>query len=164
MLAFDAAASVLYLRGGDRLTGAGGTVSLAVAQGEEFHAFASLDSGGGSVELVSVRPVGVSDGLEVDVRLVLLGDGSFLGAWRGPLESAYEFPELRGTVITQGRDLAGYALDLRAVASRTGTYRVEAVDVTYRAGFLRTRTARIPARSLVCVTEATAGPGRCPFP
>ncbi len=70
VLAAVVAASVLYVQGGDRLSGSGGNVGAPVTIGEEFHTMVFLDTNGGTVELVSARASDASPGLNVDVRLV----------------------------------------------------------------------------------------------
>jgi hypothetical protein len=142
--------SWLYLRGGARLSGAGGSVAAPVKVGEEFHTMAFLETRGGEIELVSAVPVGAGDGARVDVTLVDVGGRGLVGSSTGPLGPDYRRLDIKGFKLESAasEDLR-YALDLRLVAEREGAHRVSAIAVTYRDGFLRERTATVA--SPLCV-------------
>ncbi|MGQ0830339.1 MAG: hypothetical protein ACT4OV_01540 [Microthrixaceae bacterium] len=161
------AAAVLYVRGGDRLSGSGGGVSGPVTIGEEFHTMASLDTGGGTVELVSVTTIGTSPGLRAEVSLVELGDAPPLGSARGPLNDRYRVVDLAGHRLHTSRpDDLRYWLDIRLIATTEGIHQIRAVAVTYRAGFLRERTAVLPVPVCLSASEdwKAAPEADCPLP
>lgn len=122
-------ASIVYLHGGDRLSGAGGNVTGPVTIGEEFHTMVLLDTRGGSVELVSARPTGVSNGLQVDVTLVRLGTRTPIGSSRGPLEPGFQEVTIPGHQLrSSDQDRPRYALDVRVIATAPGRYRMAATE------------------------------------
>jgi hypothetical protein len=141
----------LYLLGGGRLAAQTGRTSLSGARGDELHTFLRLGTGGDTVELVSAHAVGLDPELEAEVRLVRLVGGSPIGSSVGPLGDGYEIVKLAGSRIRSSPpgDVP-YWLDLRLVTSGLGEHCLHGVDVTYRAGFLRTRTARLATE--VCVS------------
>lgn len=154
LLAVLVTAAVLYLRGGDRLHGAGGGVSGPVTIGEEFHTTVELSTDGGAVELVSARVLGISPGLDVEVSLVDRGDLPTIGSSRGHLaEGSRRLPiegyRLRGSSASD----AHIVLDLQLVATRPGVAQVQGTVVTYRDGFLRERTATL--RAPVCLSASS---------
>ena len=159
--------AVVYVRGGDRLTGSGGGVSASVTIDEEFHTMAQLETHGASLELVSARPVGLSEGLEADVQLVRVREADPTGSSRGPLSDAYEPIGLSGYLLQtlDGADET-YWLDVTAVATEAGRQTMEGVEVTYRDGFLRERTAVIPMPLCLAASTdwRTAPDVDCPLP
>ena len=161
------AAGALYVRGGDRLSGSGGSVTGPVTIGEEFHTLAFLDTGGGTIELVSAMALGSPPGLQVDVSLVDMGSAPSLGSSRGPLDARYRVVDLAGHRLrTSSPDDLGYQLDIRLIATTEGIHQVRAVAVTYRAGFLRERTAVLAVP--VCLSASadwkSAPEVVCPLP
>lgn len=147
-------APVLYLRGGDRLHGAGGGVSGPVTIGEEFHTTVELNTDGGTVELVSARVLGISLGLDVEVSLVDRGDLPTIGSSRGPLADGYRRLPIEGYALRGSKPGDSHiVLDLKLVATRPGVAQVQGVAVTYRDGFLRERTALL--RAPVCLSASS---------
>lgn len=154
LLAVLVTAPVLYLRGGDRLHGAGGGVSGPVTIGEELHTMVDLYTDGGALELVSARLVGVAPGLDAEVSLVDKGELNTIGASRGQLAEGYrrlpiEGYRLRGSSASDSH----IVLDLQLVATRPGVAQVQGIAVTYRDGFLRERTATL--RAPVCLSASS---------
>ena len=160
------AASASYLQGGARLTGTGGSVGVAVTIGEEFHTTVDLDTGGGTIELVSARAVGASPDLRVEVSLMERGRAPRIGALRGSLPDGYRVIDLPGHRLRTSTPTGDLVLDLRLIATRAGTHELRAVAVTYRAGSLRERTAVLPAPVCLSASEDwTAAPEvRCEVP
>jgi len=169
LLAALLAGAALYLSGGDRLTGAGGGVSAPVDIGAEFHTTVFLDTDGGTVELVSARPVGATPDLEVELTLVELTSGaSGIGAARGPLDDErYRQLPLEGHRLRSSSNGDPRLLvDVRLVPGSLGIHQLRAIEVTYRAGFLRERTEVLDVP--VCLTAwtdwAVAPESGCPLP
>lgn len=143
-------ALVRYFSGGPRLGPSGARVSAPVTVGEEFHAGVPLPTRGGDVELIEVRPVGVTGAVVVDVRLATRSQSAttLLGTVRGPLterDGVVVLPTsaAKGLTITMDGREPVYTLDVRMIGTEPGTSGLTGVDVTYRAGFLRQRTARL---------------------
>jgi|GEM_PF-6780234 len=160
--------TALYLSGGDRVTGAGGGVSAPVDLGAAFHTTVLLDTDGGTVELVSARPVGATPGLEVELTLVEARGSAGVGAARGPLDDErFRQLPLEGHRLRTGQaDEVRHLIDVRLVPGARGIHQLRAIEVTYRAGFLRERTAVLDVP--VCLsawTDWTIAPEiECPLP
>ena len=142
-----AISSLRYLKAGPRMRAVGFGISAPVTVGEEFHVGVPLPTRGGAVELVDVRPVGVSGPVTIDTRLTVPGpSGRQLGSVRGPLtrDDAIALPQssVRGVVASTDGPPTMYTVDVRMIATAPGTSMFTAFEVTYRAGFLRQRTAR----------------------
>jgi hypothetical protein len=144
-----------YLHGGGRLDRSGFPVSGPVSIGEEFHVGAPLGASGGEIEVLTVRPIGVTGPVVVDVRVVLESAKIPLG-FRGPLPSDVAVLPLpspgNALKVNTGGVHTIYSLDLRMIPTAAGVSRVEGIEVTYRAGVLRQRTARF---SGTCITAFT---------
>lgn len=169
MAAVVLAALALYLRGGDRPTGAGGGVSAPVDVGAEFHTTVFLDTDGGTVEFVSARPVGATPALQVELTLVERRSGANgIGAARGPLDDErYRQVPLEGHHLrTSSPDEPHHEIAGHLVPGSRGVHQLRGIEVTYRAGFLRERTALLDVP--VCLsawTDWTAAPEiECPLP
>jgi hypothetical protein len=146
-----AAIAFAYLGGGPRLSPYRGTSGGPVSVGEQSHHFVLLGTSDETVELVSARAVGADPSLEVHVYLVRLAGGPPIGSSRGPLGSGYHLLVIDGARIRSSPpDVAPYWLDLFVIATEPGEHCVEGIDVTYRAGFLRTRATRLASR--VCLS------------
>jgi hypothetical protein len=148
---------VRYFQGGGRLDRSGFGLSAPATVGEEFHAGAPLGASSGQIEVLAVRPVGVSGPVAVDLRLVLETGRAHLGSFRGPLPSHYVVLPLpspgNGLKVNTGGPETVYSLDLRMIPTAAGVSRVKGVDVTYRSGALRERTARITAA--ICIDASS---------
>lgn len=167
LLAVAIIATVLvsrYQEGGGRLSVGGlGGVSAPANVGEEFHTFLQLDTAG-VVTLLSAQAVDVDPGLRADLRLVQAPKGPSVTARRGPIEGIYQEVPLAGQVLDSNSS-DSYWLDLRLVATVPGIYTVKAVEITYDAGFLRTRTAQ--GKAWICLSASSdwrSDDRHCPVP
>ncbi|MGV3760520.1 MAG: hypothetical protein ACO1PW_13420 [Actinomycetota bacterium] len=148
-------ASVVYLQGGARLTGSGGSIGGPVDIGAEFHTTVFLDTDGGTIELVSARPIGATPDLRVELTLVRPTDGAVgVGSNRGPLDDRFRPVELRGHRLrTSDPDDLNHLIDVRLVATSEGIHQLAGIEVTYRSGFLRERTAVLPVPVCLSATD-----------
>lgn len=156
--------ALAYEQHGARLSGGMGEYGAGRPTGTEMHSIVMLDTHGGTVELRSATPVGVEGGVDADVQLVRLR-GGHPGFFDGPLGDGYEVLSLRGASVTTHRTRDDYPLwlDLRVVTTQPGVARVAGIDVRYRTGVLRERTAHLdaPLCLVVAATEPAPRPTAC---
>ena len=140
-----------YQNGGAHLSGGGfGAVGGPITTGQELHTSVHLETGGGEVVLLSAKPVRSDGDVRVQIRLAQVPPGrGGVGAWRDSLP--YGTVELPGRTV-QGTHLSPVWLDVSIVATRAGVHRLDGIEITYRAGALRTRTARFGVG--VCVSAS----------
>lgn len=144
----------VYAGLGPHLARTGGvSVGIPLARGEEGHTFVGLAGEGGTVTLLSARPVGADPTMRADLRVVRLNGASPIGSSSGPLGAPYQLSAVHGATAHPPANPADRLwLDLRVVATTPGPHLLRGVDVTYRSGFLRTRTVRVDYK--VCVSVA----------
>jgi len=135
--------SARFVSGGPRLHGGGGSVSGPAAIGEEFHSMVELDTGGHPVTILRAHAVGVAGNVEVRTTLVRLGVNNPIASSRGPLGAGFETIGLPVQIAASPRVRAVYAFDVALRPTGKGTASVAGINVTYRAGLLRTRTATL---------------------
>lgn len=129
---------------------------------EELDVLIPLDTGGEDVTLVRTNAVGVTGTATVDVRLLRTREPVRAYFLRGSLRQAipgmpaYDVLPLAGATVnglgwdrSDERERLQYVLDVRLRPPDTGAHGIKALEVTYRSGFLRARTAVLS--STLCV-------------